>query len=104
MLRQINVYRGRTVTVPVTLAHVISEDDVFTSDIRVDRHFESELIASWTVVYSNPREITLMLDDAVTALVEVDEGFMDIKQLKDGEPIPVFDEPLKVVFKNPVTE
>lgn len=99
------VYRNRTVVVPVSLGFDAS-DDVFTSDIRVDDDPESELIASWEVesnTVDGLTELTLTLDNSVTAAITKFTGYMDIKRMTGGEPVSVFDHPLEVLFRNPVT-
>lgn len=99
------VYKGRTARVPVSLGFDVS-DDTITSEIRVDKNFESELIATWDVEFltdGTDGELILTLDDSVTAVIEKATGYMDLKRVSNGEPLPVFDDPLEVLFKNTIT-
>lgn len=104
-MRQLVVYKGRTNVVPVGLGVDVSNDEI-TSEIRVEVDPTSELIAAWTVenvTDGTDGEILLVLDDAVSASIELSKGYMDIKRVTGGEPVPVFDEPLEVLFKKVVT-
>lgn len=105
MANQLIVYKGRTNIVPVSLG-VDVEGDTITSEIRTEPNSESALIATWTVdvvTDGSDGEITLTLDNAVTSLISVDSGYMDIKRLVGSEPIPVFEKPIEVVFRASVT-
>lgn len=101
----IEVKKGRTKTVKVSLGRDVSTS-VFSSDIRVDRDKESALIASWEIVFDTDGtdgELVFTLDDSVTSEVEVNQGYMDIKEVKDGEPTNANYEPLEVQFVNVIT-
>jgi hypothetical protein len=100
------VHRKRTKVLTVSLARDIS-DESFESQIREGKDSESELIATWDIAFltdGTDGELVFTLDDAVTTNVEKARGWMDIKQITGSEPISVFDEPLEVLFKNPITE
>lgn len=105
-MQELVVQKGRTVVVPVSLGYDVSGDTI-TSKIRKGRHSESDLIASWTVTFTTDGtdgELTLTLDDSVTATIEETSGFMDMKRLTGGEPVSVFDEPLPVKIVDVVTD
>lgn len=105
-MTQISVFLGRTNRLPVALGDDVSAD-VFTSEIRVAPERDSELIATWAVSFvtdGSDGELLLTLDDAVTATIDKPFGYMDIKRVTAGEPIPVFDDPIQVIFKDTVTQ
>lgn len=104
-MNQIVVHKGRTVIVQVSLGLDVSNDTI-TSEIRVDKSPDSELIATWNVTHATDGtdgELVLTLDDSVTKLIKKSTGYMDMKRVTGGEPVDVFDDPLEVLFKNPVT-
>jgi len=101
----INVPRGRTKTVKVSLGRDVSASE-FSSDIRVDRDKESDLIASWVIEFATDGtdgELVFTLDDLTTASIEAKSGYMDIKEVKDGEPTNANYEPIEVSFFNVIT-
>lgn len=101
----LEVHKGRTVVVPVSLGYDVSQD-TFSSDIRVAKSPASPLIASWEVSFATDGtdgELILMLDDEVTAKIRQSTGYMDIKRVSRGEPFNVFDKPLEVLFLNTIT-
>jgi len=105
MSTKIIVHKNRTNIVRVRLGIDISGDD-FTSEIRSDTNHTSLLIATWSVAFTTDGvdgELTLTLDDAATADISVDSGFMDLKRVSGGEPFAVFDKPLGVSFQGTVT-
>lgn len=104
-MQPVRVHKGRTVVVPVSLGYDIS-DDIITSDIRVEKNLEAELIASWSVSFETDGtngELILTLDDSVTSEIEQSVGYMDLKRMSGGQPLNVFDEPLEVSFVNSIT-
>lgn len=105
VIQQVIVHKGRTVILPVSLGYDIS-GDTFTSEIRVDQDPASALIATWTTSFATDGidgELVLTLDNSVTSTITRTRGYMDIKRVSGGEPLPVFDEPLEVLFKEVVT-
>ena len=104
MSAQLNVYIGRTNTVSVDLGVDITGNTI-TSQIRLEPNSSSTLLASWTAAITNAvlGEFTLTLDDSATTSIAVSGGYMDIKRVVSGEPIPVFDQPLEVVFIGAIT-
>lgn len=105
MENNVVVYKGRTNVVAVSLGIDVSAD-TFTSEIRKEINPESDLIATWDVSFETDGEdgeLLLTLDDEVTSIIEIKNGYMDIKRITGGEPIPVFDTPLIVVFRESVT-
>lgn len=100
------VHKGRTNTVRVLMGIDVSADTL-TSEIRSEPDVESPLLATWQVSFATDGtdgELILVLDDVQTAQVAVSTGYMDIKRVANGEPIPVFDKPLEVSFRGVVTE
>jgi hypothetical protein len=67
---------------------------------------DAPLVATFTVaVIDAPTgELTLTLDNTPASGITVDFGYMDIKRVSGGEPLPVFDRPLEVKFRGVVTE
>jgi len=104
MSNQLNVYTDRTNTVAVDLGVDITGDTI-TSQIRLEPKPSSTLLATWTVAITNAvlGTLTLTLDDSVTTTITASNGYMDIKRMVSGEPIPVFDQPLEVIFIDAIT-
>jgi len=102
--RQLNVYTNRTNTVAVDLGVDITGNTI-TSEIRSEPKTGSTLIATWTVAITNAvlGTLTLTLDNSATSSITASSAYMDIKRIVSGEPVPVFDEPLEVVFIEAVT-
>lgn len=102
---QVIVHKGRTNVLSVKLGFDVS-DDILTSEIRVDKDPTSELIATWEVSFETDGvngEVLLTLDDSVTSEITKSTGYMDLKRVTGAEPVPVFDEPIEVLFKKVVT-
>lgn len=105
MPQGINVYRDRTTIIPVSLGFDVS-GDVFTSEIRAKPDTSSTKLAEFEVTFDTDGtdgELILTLDNSVVDLVTVSRGYMDLKRVSNGEPLPVFEEPLDVFFKGTVT-
>lgn len=104
MSNKVIVHKGRTNTVTVKLGIDIT-GDVITSEIRTEEDFTSTLLATWivAVVDAATGHLTLTLDDVTTGQITVDSGFMDLKRVSSGEPLPVFSRPLEVRFQGTVT-
>lgn len=104
MSNQLNVYTDRTNTVAVDLGIDITGNTI-TSQIRSEPNTGSTLLGTWTVAITNAvlGTLTLTLDNSVTSTITASNGYMDLKRIVSGEPIPVFDQPLEVVFVGAVT-
>jgi hypothetical protein len=105
MIPDIVVYKGRTVVVPVSLGIDVSTD-TFTSQIRRDPSRDSLLVATWTVTFATngtDGELVLTMDDTITSAITVSSGYMDLKRVTEGEPVPVFESPLAVSFRESIT-
>lgn len=105
MTQPVIVYKGRTTVLQVSVGYDISEDQI-TSEIRAGKYPTSTLIATWIVQNRSDGkdgELLLILDDAVSAEITKTKGYMDLKRVTGGEPVPVFDDPLEVLFKEVVT-
>lgn len=96
------VYKNRTNIVPVSLGYNVSLDTI-TSEIRTP---SGVLIATWAVAFDGDGtdgELILTLDNSVTATISYATGVMDMKRVTGGEPLPVFDKPIEVEFRDTVT-
>lgn len=97
------VYKDRTNIITVSLGIDVS-DDTITSQIRTA---SGELIATWTVAFDDDGtdgELILTIDNTAAATIEYATGLMDIKRVSNGEPLPVFEKPLEVEFRESVTQ
>lgn len=104
-MKQVEVYKGRTVVLPVSLGFDVSQD-TFTSEIRVRPSPSSTLIAAWDITFltdGKDGELILRLDASITSAITQNLGYMDLKRVSGPNPLPVFDAPLEVVFLNTVT-
>lgn len=105
MSSQVVVHKGRREALTVWLGMDVS-GDTFTSQIRSQPESDAELIAEWTVAFATDGTdgiLTLVLDDSVTETIVANSGYMDIKRVSGGQPLPVFDQALEVVFRGSVT-
>lgn len=96
------VYKNRTNRLPVSLGYDVS-GDTLTSEIRTE---SGTLIATWTVAFDNDGsdgELILTLDNSALGAVTHPRGLMDMKRMSGGEPLPVFDKPVEVEFRDSVT-
>ena len=96
------VYKGRTNVITVSLGYDVSADTI-TSEIRTAG---GTLIVAWTVAFVSDGvdgELKLTLDNSVVSTVEHTTGLMDLKRVSGGEPLPVFEQPLEVEFRETVT-
>ncbi len=105
MSNKVIVHKGRTNVVMVNLGINVA-GNTFTSEIRSEPAQESPLIATWVVSFvtdGTDGKLRLQLDNLVTAQISATSGYMDLKRLVAGEPLPVFDRPLEVSFRGTVT-
>jgi hypothetical protein len=106
MSNKVIVHKGRTNTIAVKLGMNVSAD-TFTSEIRSEPTVDSPLIATWEVSFltnGSDGELVLRLDNTITEQIQADGGYMDLKRVTAGEPVPVFDRPLEVSFRGTVTQ
>jgi hypothetical protein len=106
MSNQVIVHKSRTNTLLVDLGIDVS-DDTITSQIRSEPNSDSPLLATWVVAFvtdGTDGELVFTLDDTFTSQITANSGYMDVKRVTGGEPVPVFDKPLEVVFRGTVTE
>jgi len=106
MTNPVVVYKGRTTVVTLNLGVDVSAETI-VSEIRTDKDVESTLIAAWDVDFitdGTDGSCRLSLDDSVTSEIVYTNGYMDVKRISGGEPYAAFDGPLRVVFKDSVTE
>ena len=105
MSNEIVIHKGRTNTITVDLGIDVSADEI-TSEIRTEPSQDSPLIATWEVSFETDGadgKLVLVLDDVATAQIKENAGYMDLKRITGGEPVPVFDRPLEVSFRGTVT-
>lgn len=105
MAYEIVVKKGRTNVVLVSVPYNISEES-FSSEIRSAPSPTSPLIATWEVTFENDGndgKLRLCLDDTVTGLITESQGYMDIKRVSNGEPLPLFNGFILVTFEKVVT-
>jgi len=105
MSSPIVVHKGRTNVITVDMGMDVSSDTI-TSEIRAEPERDSLLICSWVVAFATDGtdgELILTLDDLVTAQIKASGGYMDLKRVSGGEPLPVFEKPLEVEFLGTVT-
>jgi len=100
----ITIQRDRTETIRVELPTGTGAgyaSDTFTSQIRAKADPSSALIATMTVDTTNLSAsdyIELSVDNAVTAAITADAGWLDVIRTAAGEPLRVFDTPVRVSF------
>lgn len=105
MSSSVIVHKGRTNIITVSMGFDVSTD-IITSEIRAEPERESVLIATWEVDFvtdGTDGELRLTLDDVITAQIKASGGYMDLKRVVGGEPLPVFERPLEVQFQGTVT-
>jgi hypothetical protein len=96
------IHKGRTNIVPLSLGFDASTDTI-TSEIR---SASDELIATFTVVPDGDGtdgEYIMTLDNTITTAITHTTGLMDVKRVSAGEPLPVFDMPIEVEFRETIT-
>jgi hypothetical protein len=106
MANTIVVHKGRTNIIACDMGMDVSADTI-TSEIRSEPDVSSPLLATWEVTFltdGTDGELVLTLDDVITGQIKANSGYMDIKRVSGGEPLPVFDKPLEVTFRGSVTE
>lgn len=105
MSNKVIVHKGRTNVLQINMGIDVSAS-TFTSEIRSGPDAESPLIATWVVAFLTTGidgKLKLTLDNTITAGISANSGYMDLKRVAGGEPIPVFDRPLEVSFRGTVT-
>ena len=105
MSNEVVVHKNRTNKVTVDLGMNVAVD-TFTAQIRTEPDHTSTLLATWTVAFLTDGidgKILLTLDDSVTSGITAKTGYMDLRRVTAGEPVSVFDYPLKVEFRGTVT-
>lgn len=105
MSSEVVVHKGRTNVITVSLGIDVSADTI-TSEIRSEPETTATLIMTWVVTFATDGtdgELIFTIDDTATSGISENSGYMDIKRVSGGEPIPVFDRPLEVVFRGSVT-
>lgn len=104
-MSELTVYKNRTNKITVSLGIDVSTD-TFTSEIREKQLSSSPLISTWLVEFltdGTDGELVMTLDDSEVQNVTAKSGYMDLKRMSGGEPLPVF-APIKVVFVETVTQ
>lgn len=105
MSNKLIVHKNYTNEIKVDLGIDITGDTI-TSQIRAEADHTSDLITTWTVTVDDAPTgmLTLTLDDSLTGAITVDSGYMDIRRVSGGEPLPVLDRPIEVSFQGTVTD
>lgn len=106
MSNEVVVHKGRVNIITIHMGIDVSSDTI-TSEIRTEPNVESVLIAEWDVAFEtdgSDGKLILTLDDTITAGIVQAGGYMDLKRVTGGIPVPVFDRPLEVIFRGTVTE
>jgi len=104
-VNKVVVYKARTNTLTVNLGLDVS-GDAFTSQIRADSDHNSELIMTWNIAFDTDGtdgKLILTVDDVVTEQIDVASGYMDLKRVTGGQPVPVFERSIEVEFRGVVT-
>ncbi len=102
----LNVFKDRTNIVSVFLGIDVSEDTI-SSEIRSGKAKTSDLIATWEVSFATDGtdgELVFRIDDSDLDSITAERGYMDIKRVSGGEPYAVLRRPIRVAFKDTVTE
>lgn len=94
-MQPVIVKKGKTVGVGVSLGFNVSADTI-TSDIRVSEDPLSAIIASWVVTFETDGtdgDLLLTLDSTITTAIVQTTGYMDLKRVAGGPPLPIFVNP-----------
>jgi len=104
MATKVIIHKGRTCSFLVNLGMDIT-GETFTSEIRSEPDQDSALLGEFDITIDDATLglMTLTIDDLYTGQIEVDSGYMDLKRVSAGEPLPVFDRPLEVEIRGTVT-
>lgn len=105
MAGELIVYKNRTNVVPVNLGYDVSTDS-FAAEIREGKTKESLLIVSWTVSFltdGTDGQLLMRLDDSDLDTITQKSVYTDLKRTSGGEPLPVFADVVKVLFRDTVT-
>jgi hypothetical protein len=105
MANEVIVHKGRVNYTPVNLGFDVSAETL-TSEIRTHPTVDAALIVEWEISFvtdGTDGKLMLKIDDTARDIVPT-KGYMDIKRVVDGEALPIFDEPLEVIFRGTVTE
>jgi hypothetical protein len=105
MTGQIIVHKNRTNIITVDLGTDVSAD-TFASQIRAGKSNDADLIATWTVSFltnGTDGKLKLTIDNSLLTNVTRSNGYMDLKRIKNNEPLSVFEEPIEVIFREVIT-
>lgn len=92
--------------IPVSMGIDVSTD-TFYSSVKSEPGIGKPVIMDFVVSFltdGTDGELLLTVDDTITGQIQVDKGYMDIRRIVAGEPVPVFDRPVEVEFRDTVTE
>lgn len=101
----LNIYKDRTNTYPLSLGINVS-DDTLTCEIREGKTSDTTLIATGSITFltdGEDGECVLTIDDSELDEVTQTKGYLDVKRVTGGEPVPVFATPIRVRFHGNVT-
>ena len=104
-MASLTIYKNRTNRV-LFKSGVDAPEDEWYSEIRVGKTQDSDLIVAWTfepVDGGDPGDFLISIDDSLLQDVSHSRGYMDIKRISAGEPLPVLKDIIIVKFKDTVT-
>ena len=104
-MKTIRVYKNRTNVLLVRFGRDISADE-FSSQIKEDKTSSSEVVVAWAPSFETDGTdgvLRLVLSNELIATITKSIGYMDIKRMSAGEPLPVFKELIEVHFKETIT-
>lgn len=94
-MQPVIVQKGKTVVIGVSLGFNVSLDTI-TSTIRVSEDPLSAIIVAWVVSFETDGtngDLLLTLDSVMTAAIVETTGYMDLKRIAGGPPLPIFVNP-----------
>ena len=101
----LNVYKRRRNVKTIDLGIDVSSD-TFESQVRSEKNHTSALIATWDISFvtdGTDGKLEIIIDDASLLDVIQKKGYMDIKRISGGEPYPVFEGFVTVIFHEVAT-
>lgn len=105
MYQPIIVHKNRNVTVGINLGEDVS-GNTFSGVIRKDKSPDSTLLATWAIEFltdGTDGEIVLTLQPGDTATIEHTNAYTDVKRVVGSEVLPVFTQPIQVIFVDSLT-
>jgi len=101
--KRVTMFDNRTNTLLVAVGYDVS-GDTLTSEVREAKSYESDIIAEWDVQFVTDGADGELVLTCTLAEVGKTVGWMDLKRVSGGEATQVWDSPIEVLIKDPVTE